>query len=54
MAETPRINRVTADDLMSLVPERGSTPMQVRAILTLDARNGLDPAQAVDLLGWPP
>lgn len=51
MAGPPRIDRVSADDLMSLVAERGSTPMQVGAVLLLDARAGLDPAQALEALG---
>ena len=50
MVESSPINRITADDMMSLVSERGSTPMQVGAVLLLDARSGLDPASAIDLL----
>ena len=50
MGESPRIDRVSADDLMSLVAERGSTPLQVGAVLTLDARSGLDPVRAIDVL----
>lgn len=46
-----RIDRVSSDDLMSLVAERGSTPMQVGAVLLLDASGGLDPAAAVEDLG---
>ena len=34
--------RASADDLMSLASERGSTPMQVRAVLMLDAGESLD------------
>ena len=34
--------RVSADDLMSLASERGSTPMQVGAVLRLDASESLD------------
>jgi hypothetical protein len=33
MAQSPPIDRNTVDDLMSLESERGSTPMQVRAVL---------------------
>jgi diacylglycerol O-acyltransferase len=51
MGHRAPISRVTADDLMSLVSERGSTPMQVGAVLMLDARSGLDPARAIDVLG---
>lgn len=50
MAESAPINRLTADDLMSLVSERGSTPMQVGAVLLLDARAGLDSASVIKLL----
>ena len=50
MGQPPPISRVTADDLMSLVSERGSAPLQVGAVLFLDARGGLDPALAFDLL----
>ncbi|WP_111721409.1 wax ester/triacylglycerol synthase domain-containing protein [Homoserinimonas sp. OAct 916] len=50
MVESSPINRITADDLMSLVSERGSTPMQVGAVLLLDARAGLDPASVIELL----
>jgi diacylglycerol O-acyltransferase len=39
--------RVSPDDLMSLASERGSTPMQVGAVLTLDARLSLDPGLVV-------
>jgi diacylglycerol O-acyltransferase / wax synthase len=41
------VERVSADDLMSLATERGSTPMQVGAVLMLDPREGLDPASVV-------
>ena len=50
MGQPPPIFRVTADDLMSLVSERESTPLQVGAVLTLDARGGLDPSRAFDIL----
>jgi hypothetical protein len=50
MSQRPTIIRVTADDLMSLVPEHGSTPLQVGAVLLLDARDGFNPAQALDHL----
>ncbi|MBE4718984.1 recombinase family protein [Pseudarthrobacter sp. AB1] len=50
MSQPPPIIRVTADDLMSLVSERGSTPLQVGAVLLLEARGGLDRARALDLL----
>jgi WS/DGAT/MGAT family acyltransferase len=44
---TLRPERVSTDDLMSLASERGSTPMQVGAVLMLDVRGGLDPALVV-------
>jgi diacylglycerol O-acyltransferase len=50
MSERPPITRVTTDDLMSLVSERGSTPLQVGAVLLLDTRSGADPAQVLDHL----
>lgn len=37
--------RVSADDLMSLVPGSTSLPLQVGAVLMLDVRSGLDPAR---------
>ncbi len=52
MTELPRttwglsrddVERVSTDDLMSLAAERGSTPMQVGAVLLLDAGERLDP-----------
>jgi diacylglycerol O-acyltransferase len=39
--------RVSTDDLMSLAAERGSTPMQVGAVLLLDASEHLDPELVV-------
>jgi diacylglycerol O-acyltransferase len=44
------IDRVSSDDLMSLVAERGSAPMLVGAVLLLDAA-GLDGAAAIEQLG---
>lgn len=41
------ISRVTADDLMSLVSEPSSTPLQVGAVLLLDAQDGLNPAHVL-------
>ncbi len=38
-----RPERASADDLMALASERGSTPMQVGAVLVLDTRSGLTP-----------
>ena len=49
----PRSNptdRVSNDDLMSLASERGATPMQVGAVLMLDAREGLDHGLVVDAI----
>src|SRR5665647_386108 len=42
--------RVSTDDLMSLASERGSTPMQVGAVLMLDARESLDPGLALEAI----
>jgi hypothetical protein len=44
------VERVSTDDLMSLAAERGSTPMQVGAVLMLDGRQGLDPGSALDAI----
>lgn len=44
------IERVSADDLMSLASERGSTPMQVGAVLMLDARESPDLGLVVDAI----
>ena len=43
-------DRVSPDDLMSLASERGSTPMQVGAVLMLDARERLDPGLVADAI----
>ncbi|WP_120339719.1 wax ester/triacylglycerol synthase domain-containing protein [Cryobacterium soli] len=51
MRTPPSIDRVSADDLMSLVAEHGSTPMQVGAVLLLDTTPGLDPTRLVTELG---
>jgi diacylglycerol O-acyltransferase / wax synthase len=42
--------RVSADDLMSLASERGSTPLQVGAVLMLDASDSLEPGLVVAAL----
>src|SRR5664280_997101 len=42
--------RVSTDDLMSLASERGSTTMQVGAVLMLDARESLVPGLVVDAI----
>jgi diacylglycerol O-acyltransferase / wax synthase len=42
--------RVSTDDLLSLASERGSTPMQVGAVLWLDARASLDPVLVMDAI----
>jgi diacylglycerol O-acyltransferase / wax synthase len=42
--------RVSTDDLMSLASERGSTPLQVGAVLMLDASESLEPGVVVDAL----
>jgi diacylglycerol O-acyltransferase len=51
MRRAPVIDRVSADDLMSLVAERGSTPMQVGAVLLLDVTAGVGPAEIIRQLG---
>ena len=43
--------RVSPDDLMSLASEQRSTPMQVGAVLMLDAGARLDPGLVVDAIG---
>ena len=48
--QTPRLDRVSVDDLMSLVPDRGRTPVQIGAILVLDVGAGLDPARLLATL----
>lgn len=48
--QAPQMNRVSIDDLMSLVPDRGRTPVQIGAILVLDVGAGLDPAQLLAML----
>ncbi|TFB99247.1 MULTISPECIES: wax ester/triacylglycerol synthase domain-containing protein [unclassified Cryobacterium] len=50
MPTLPPIDRVSADDLMSLATERGSSPMQVGAVLFLDTRAGLDTGAALSVL----
>ena len=50
MRKSLPIDRVSADDLMSLATDRGSTPMQVGAVLFLDTRTGLDSGQGIVLL----
>ena len=47
MAKTPRIERVSVDDLMSLATDQGTTPMQVGVILMMDTSLGLDPARLI-------
>lgn len=44
------VERVSTDDLMSLASERGTTPMQVGAVLMLDTRAGLDPVSVIEAL----
>ncbi len=45
------IERVSPDDLMSLVSERGSVPLQIGAVLVLDPDAGVDPVRVVEALG---
>jgi diacylglycerol O-acyltransferase len=42
--------RVSSDDLMSLASERGSTPLQVGAVLMLDGSENLEPGLVVDAI----
>lgn len=42
--------RISTDDLMSLASERGSTPLQVGAVLMLDAFESLEPGLVLDAL----
>jgi WS/DGAT/MGAT family acyltransferase len=44
------VQRVSTDDLMSLASERGSTPMQVGAVLMLDTQAGLDPESLAEAI----
>lgn len=50
LKQAPRLDRVSTDDLMSLVPERGRTPVQIGAVLVLDVGAGLDPARLLATL----
>jgi diacylglycerol O-acyltransferase / wax synthase len=50
MFTSGRFERVSADDLMSLATERGSTPLQVGAVLMLDASESLEPRLVADAL----
>ena len=45
-----RFERVSTDDLMSLASERGTTPLQVGAVLMLDASESLEPGLVVDAI----
>ncbi len=45
-----RFERVSPDDLMSLASERGSTPLQVGAVLMLDGSENLEPGLVVDAI----
>jgi len=44
------VERVSTDDLMSLATERGSTPMQVGAVLMLGTGAGLDPGAVLEAI----
>ena len=50
MIKTPRIERVSVDDLMSLATDQGTTPMQVGVILMMDTSAGLDTARFIDAI----
>jgi diacylglycerol O-acyltransferase / wax synthase len=50
MFTSGRFERVSADDLMSLATERGSTPLQVGAVLMLDESDSLEPGLVADAL----
>ena len=45
-----RFERVSTDDLMSLASERGSTPLQVGAVLMLDSSESPEPGLVVDAI----
>ena len=45
-----RFERVSSDDLMSLASERGSTPLQVGAVLMLEGSESLEPWLVVDAI----
>ncbi len=53
MAESLPIDRVSADDLMSLASERGSTPTQVGAVLFLDTSCRLESTSGFDTAARP-
>lgn len=50
MFTSGQFERVSTDDLMSVATERGSTPMQVGAVLMLDGSEGLEPGLVADAL----
>jgi diacylglycerol O-acyltransferase / wax synthase len=50
MRRNDSIDRVGADDAMSLVSDRQDPPLQVGVMLLLDVRKGLDPAQLKEAL----
>jgi diacylglycerol O-acyltransferase / wax synthase len=45
-----RVDRISIDDLMSSVPNRGRTPVEIGAVLMLGVRAGLDPARLLATL----
>ncbi|MEO6144840.1 MAG: wax ester/triacylglycerol synthase domain-containing protein [Dermatophilaceae bacterium] len=45
-----RFERLSTDDLMSLASERGSMPLQVGAVLMLDASESLEPGLVMDAI----
>ena len=45
------MDRLSTDDLMSLAAERGSTPMQVGAVLLLGIDGDFNPTFLVDAIG---
>jgi diacylglycerol O-acyltransferase / wax synthase len=50
MGRHQSIDRVGADDVMSLVSDREDPPLQVGVMLLLDVRKGLDPVRLKELL----
>jgi diacylglycerol O-acyltransferase / wax synthase len=50
MGRHQSIDRVGADDVMSLVSDRDDPPLQVGVMLLLDVRKGLDPVRLKELL----
>jgi diacylglycerol O-acyltransferase len=50
MTPTQHVDRVSAEDMMSLDADTGSAPMQVGAILMLNTAPGEDPVSLLEAL----